>query len=524
MATLDRRTFLKHSGLVGGGLAAAGPLGMLGAHTAQAAQPPAAEGYGPLVEKGDLALPAAFNYVVVQTQGQPQSDGTLVPGIFDGMGAFPPAGGEAGDGKRTVLIRNHENRRQNGEIPVVVPPSARYDQDPTYRGGCTKVVVAREPAGKDPATGRQLYTYEVERSFGIIGGTDTNCAGGELPWKVWITCEEVVNRSSTGVKHGYVFEVDATLDGPVEDAVPVVQCGRMSHEAVAYSGGILYLTEDRSIVSDPVNGQIGALFYRYVPDSRPGRDGSFAETTGRLEALKVRGRPGANMDTQPVGVPLPVEWVLIEEPDHEDDTDNRRDRVPGFTPTRVQGRDKGAAIFDRLEGAWVQGRGANGGKVFFDATAGGTNNAGQIWEYDPGREVVTLLFQSPSRAILDSPDNVTIVPQTGDVLICEDGGGEQFIRGVTQDGEIFDFARKVTNDTEFCGACFSPDGQTLFVNQQGDRLGENEPPQGGRNRAVTYAIFGPFEKRVGPNDKNVGNGRSNGTEPAVRSEDVGGDA
>jgi uncharacterized protein len=208
-------------------------------------------------------------------------------------------------------------------------------------------------------------------------------------------------------------------------------------------------------------------------------------------------------------VPFAVEWVTVEEPDHDDDTNNRRDRAPGFTPTRIQAQDKGAAVFDRQEGMWVgaSGSSAAGQKVYFDCTEGGSNNLGQIWEYDPGRETVTLIFQSPSAAVLENPDNVTIVPQTQDILICEDSPGEQYIRGVTRDGEIYDFAQTVTNDTEFCGACFDPDGQTLYVNQQGDRLGENEPPQGlPETRAVTYAIYGPFERRAGPNNKNFGNG------------------
>lgn len=78
---------------------------------------------------------------------------------------------------------------------------------------------------------------------------------------------------------------------------------------------------------------------------------------------------------------------------------------------------------------------------------------------------------------------------------------------MTQDGEIYDFAQSQDNDSEFCGACFDPDGQTLYVNQQGGRGVENngEPSQG-VNPAVTYAIYGPFEKRAGANDKNFGNG------------------
>ena len=127
-----------------------------------------------------------------------------------------------------------------------------------------------------------------------------------------------------------------------------------------------------------------------------------------------------------------------------------------------------------------------------------------MWEYDPGREVLTLIYISRDPAELQNPDNVTIVPQTQDIFLCEDGPDEQFIRGVTQDGEIYDFAQTLTNDTEFAGACFDPDGQTLYVNQQGGR--GNLPGGIPEARAVTYAIYGPFEKREGSNNKNFGNG------------------
>ena len=50
-----------------------------------------------------------------------------------------------------------------------------------------------------------------------------------------------------------------------------------------------------------------------------------------------------------------------------------------------------------------------------------------------------------------------VVPQTGDIFICEYGAGEQFVCGLTLDGEIYDFAQTITNDTEFCGATFDPD-------------------------------------------------------------------
>jgi secreted PhoX family phosphatase len=488
---MNRRTFLSRTTALGG-LAMIGPLHALGARAAYGQPPPRVTGYGPLVPKGpELALPPEFNYQVISRQGQPMHDGFPTPGAFDGMGAFPaPNGG-------TILIRNHENRERLGEVPVVSP--APYD--PTVRGGNTKLIVRREKAGLS-ADGQQLYEYVVEDSFTILGGTSTNCAGGVLPFNKWITCEEVVKGPTfgpppggpTALKHGYVFEIDATSEVPVQ-ALPIIGAGRFHHEATVWRAGVLYQTEDRNISS-----QGGSCFYRYIPDRRVGQSGNLAETTGMLQALKLTNEFRANMDTgRAIGVPYPVEWVTIDEPDHDDDTDNRPDRVPGFTPVRFQAQDKGAAVFDRQEGMWV---GTGDSKIYFDCTEGGAQNLGQVWEYDPARETLTLIYESTTPSLLKHPDNIVIVPQTGDMFLCEDSSiRPQYIRGLTLDGEIYDFARALMGVTEFAGACFDPDGQTLYVNQYGQRSATDTAPdlpfgipgQGG----ITYAIYGPFEKRLG---------------------------
>jgi secreted PhoX family phosphatase len=233
---------------------------------------------------------------------------------------------------------------------------------------------------------------------------------------------------------------------------------------------------------------VGACFYRYVPtpSGMP-----LWRTTGTLQALKAKDVVHANMDqVHSVGAPFAVDWVTVDDPDHDDDTDNRKDRAPGFIPTRVQAQDKGAAFFHRQEGMWA----GPGNAIVFDCTQGGAIRKGQVWEYDPGRETITLVYESTDAARLDEPDNVVIVPQTHDIFLCEDSPGEQFIRGLTIDGQIYDFARTATNHTEFAGACFDRAGQTLYVNQQGERgsLPDGPPDQ----NAVTYAIYGPFEKRL----------------------------
>ncbi len=478
---MDRRNFIKAGAVFGGALAALGPFQSLSARRALGNAFAPSEGYGPLVNKGHLWLPAEFNYQIVSVQGSIMSDGQPTPGIFDGMAAYPGKNGT------TILIRNHENREQSGEQKVIVPDALQHNT--AARGGNTKLEVRRTRAGKDPATGLPIYNYEVERDFAILGGTSTNCAGGIRTPHTWITCEEVVKRLS-GKKHGYIFEIDATADGPVP-AVPVPQAGRRAHEAAFERAGIVYMTEDRSITSDPVLGSIGSCFYRYVPTPRGNQP--LAETSGPLQALKLRDEVHANMDTgRVVGLPYPVEWVTVDEPDHDDDTDNRTDRVSGFTPNRIQAQDKGAAYFDRLEGMWI---GPGKSKIYFDTTSGGAASLGQVWEYDAGRETLTLIYESVSSAALQSPDNIVVVPATGDIFLQEDGSGAQFVRGVTLDGEIYDFARTTANETEFCGGCFDPDGQTFYVNQQGER---GSLPNGPANsEAITYAIYGPFHKRAG---------------------------
>jgi uncharacterized protein len=498
MATMSRREFVRRSVVLGGTLAAVGPLQAFYARTAAAGARQETVGYGPLVLKGDLFLPAQFNYQVISRQGQLMSDGQPTPGIFDGMAAYP------GQAATAILIRNHENRERAGEQKVV---TGAFEYDQTTLAGNTKLVVRRTKAGRDPLTGEDLYSYEVVRDFAILGGTSTNCAGGIRHPHAWLACEEVVKGPTGGSdgmtapkRHGYVFEIDATADGPVP-AIPAPQLGRFVHEAALQRAGVVYLTEDRSIEPDPRHGAIGSCFYRYEGTPRGGGVPLW-QTSGVLQALKLRDVFHANMDeVHTVGVPFAVEWVTVDDPDHDDDTDNRKDRQPGFIPTRVQAQDKGAAFFHRQEGMWA---GPGDAKIYFDCTQGGAIKKGQVWEYDPGRETITLVYESTDAARLDEPDNIVIVPQTQDMLLCEDSPGEQFIRGLTVDGQIYDFARTATNHTEFAGACFDPDGQTLYVNQQGER---GSLPEGPPNQdAVTYAIYGPFEKRLGSNNKNFGNG------------------
>src|SRR3712207_2486382 len=162
MTVIDRRTFLRRTGVAGGALAAAGPFGAFTARSL-AADAEKAYGYGPLVPKTDargnqLYVHEAFDFVTVQQQGEPMRDGQPTPGIFDGMGAS-----EAKEGGATVLIRNHENRERAGEQKVVTGP---FEYDPLALGGNTKLVV-------DPKAILAKRAPYVRESFAILGGTST---------------------------------------------------------------------------------------------------------------------------------------------------------------------------------------------------------------------------------------------------------------------------------------------------------------------------------------------------------------
>jgi uncharacterized protein len=481
---VTRRRFTQGSIAVGGGLALAGPLSALQASSAEG-RVRRSPGYGeprptPEEDSGQvyLALPPGFKYRIINRQNDPMSDGKPTPGIFDGMAAYPGRGGT------TILIRNHENRSRDGEIPVVVPYGKRYDPDPNTRGGNTKLVVSNR-------------TRRVVESYAVLGGTHTNCAGGFLPWNSWITCEEIFNYGSvenntapTGMPHGYCFEVDAYADGPVEP-VPIRSAGRFAHEATTWLDGVLYETEDRG----------DAAFYRFLPRRRPREAGDLASFGGTLQALVVRGRPNFDANTAEPGESYQVEWVTIEEPNPPADT------------VRREAQAKNAAVFDRTEGAWTADD-----RIYFDCTTGGEAQCGQLWEYRPrGRDggELKLIYESRSTEELDGPDNVVVVPHTGHVWLQEDAQNEQYIRGVTPRGEIYDFARTVLNNTEFCGGTFSPDGRTFFVNQQGDRQDESgnvTTNPGPSMEALSYAIWGPFGGRDDDDDRDRGdrNGRGRG--------------
>ncbi|WP_020573980.1 PhoX family protein [Actinopolymorpha alba] len=445
-----RRQFLRGSLATAASLVALGPLEALGARTAGAApmtKRPSSPDYGPLYPVKDqttglplLKLPKGFEYISYGWTGDAMSDGIRTPGAHDGMAAF-----RRPDGK-VALVRNHEQGSFTGAFT-----EPAYNQ--AANGGTTNVIF-------DPDKGKFL------ESWASLSGTIRNCAGGPTPWGSWLTCEETTVLGPDGTRHGYVFEVPYDGKG---DPRPLRGMGRYSHEAVAVdpNTGIVYLTEDAT----------PSGLYRYLPTKK-----SDLAAGGELQMLVVETDSGTSYSTYTdgTGAEYRTSWVRIPNPDY----------APGEQRPAEQGAALGAAVFRRLEGAWW-----GNDRVYVVSTSGGPKGQGQVFEYDPARESMRVLFASPDASVLNNPDNICVSPRGG-IVLCEDGDDFEYLHGLTADGEIFPFAQnqvvipaggvpgKSVNPgdytgSEWCGSTFEPkNGNWLFANAQ--------------SPGITFAITGPF--------------------------------
>ena len=489
MNQLSRRALLQGAAASVGGVFVSGGLDTLLAGVARAGTDKLT--LGPVADLRDgivrLHLPTGFQYRSFHDTDTPVgspvtlTDGTVLPGRHDGMGAF------AGPNGNVWLIRNHEI---NGPVPAF-GPGAPYDTN--TGGGTTTTEVTTDG--------------HVVQSFTSLNGTQNNCAGGRMPWGSWITCEETVNGPDVGPdftnasnvsltqRHGFIFEVPA---GGQSNRQPITSAGRFAHEAAAYSPdeGMVYLTED--------NFGFPSGLYRYIPPVNPTESGGLANG-GRLQMLRVVGTPNAHLEaTQTIGATYAVDWVDIEDPNptfpYTPGQPAPTSNNDAISYVGNQGRAQGAAHFSRLEGASF-----TKGEIFFTSTQGGGaaetgpdtvggygNGPGQVWSYDPKYARLTCRYQSTSSAALELPDNITSRNDRGSIVICEDGPVENYIRRLSRDGELLDIALNQLRANvppaaaatprfaeEFAGATFSPDGETLFVNIQA-------------SKGITFAIWGPW--------------------------------
>ena len=416
----DRRQFLRATGTAFAALAASGCMRQGLATTG------AAPGYGPLVAdpNGLIDLPAGFTYRVLSSLGDAMSDGGTVPDAADGMGCFDLGGG------KLALVRNHELTpgQDGGGASGVAYDTVARSLVPLPGGTTTLVLDAR--------------TLAVEKQFRSLSGTIRNCAGGITPWGSWLSCEENVSKPDGRInkEHGWVFEVPAAATGPV-DPVPLKAMGRFNHEAACVdpATGIVYETEDRD----------DSLLYRFIPNVR----GQLA-AGGRLQALALEGQSDSRNWSGVAVAPQSWHagrWIDLDNPEAPDDD------------LRARGAAAGATLFARGEGMWM-----GEGEFYFACTSGGAAKLGQIFRLRPqsaGQDRLQLFFESESLAQFNYGDNLTIAP-SGHLIVCEDAYTDEVANrliGLTPDGAAYPLAL-CRIQTELAGACFSPDGRTLFVN------------------------------------------------------------
>ena len=386
-------------------------------------------GYGELNAdpEGLLDLPVGFTYRVLSSLGDAMTDGAVVPDKADGMGCF-----DLGDG-RLALVRNHELvSTDDGGGAFALGFGAK---DGVFvPGGTTHVVLDRD-------------SLKVSDQYRSLGGTIRNCSGGITPWGSWLTCEESVTgpgqKYGEGLdkNHGWVFEVPAAQTGLAEP-VPLVAMGRFNHEAACVdpATGYVYLTEDRE----------DSVLYRFMP-SEPGK----LSRGGRLQAMKVEGLTDLRNWTDTsvaVGTVGRVSWVDLEGVEAPEDD------------LRYQAAAKGASLIARGEGIHM-----GEGEAFICSTSGGDAGLGQIFKLSLSAsgddDRLALFFESVSHHQFNFGDNLTVAPN-GHLVVCEDQytvNVDNHLRGITTDGYAYPIAR-LNLQTELAGACFSPDGKTLFVN------------------------------------------------------------
>jgi secreted PhoX family phosphatase len=435
--SVSRRGVMKGGAAGALGIALAGSLDTI-FQTSAVAETGEAFGYGPLIPDPDgvLDLPKGFSYKTLSAVNDTIEEGVLVPGAHDGMATF--------DGRRRDTLRIVRNHEQTASGTKPVAPS-RLVYDPAAFGGTTTLEVDGEG---------NLVDHYIS-----LAGTSTNCAGGRTPWGTWLTCEETEGFGAQTKSHGWVFEVDPT--GRKTTPEPIIGMGRFAHEAVAIDPHTLtaYLTEDAS-------GPFG-LFFRYTPRSHR-REYHTYRAGGKLEAMYVPGLPDLSVVQEP-GATFRVRWVEVPDPS------------AATTSIRKQFENEQITRSQKLEGAWW-----GHGKAYFVASFSSTgdgaaaDHAGQVWKYDPRKGTIELELVFKPGGRFDGPDNITVSPYGGGVILAEDGDGEQYLVGTTRKGEPFAFAKNAFNGSEFCGVTFSPDGRTLFANRQ--------------SPGVTFAITGPWHR------------------------------
>ena len=442
MPSIDRRRFLK--GAAGAATAAAigGPFQGFTAMSANAngrdrqntlrAVPDLRDG------KVRLWLPegsSTARSTTPRSRVVPSTTAPRLPGRHDGMGAFP--------GARTATSGWSATTRST---------------DPVTARSATRRALRPDGPGRHDHRSRSPATARSSAPFTSLNGTQMNCSGGRMPWGSWITCEETVNGPDVGPDftgasnitltqpHGFIFEVPA---GGQSNRQPITAAGRFAHEAVAFDprDGVLYLTED--------NFGFPSGFYRYArrrnpmddraagqrrpaadargrgpaqrrPGGRAARRRDATTSTGSTSTTRTRRSP-----TRP-GRPAPTT---------NNDGHHLRRQPGAGAGRRVLLAPRGRRVRRRRRSTSPRPRAAAPAETGHRPIADGYGNGTR-----PGVGVRTrrqtaapVVYQSPGADALDFPDNITTSPR-GTLVLCEDNVNDNYIRGLTPRGRLFDIA------------------------------------------------------------------------------------
>ena len=299
---------------------------------------------------------------------------------------------------------------------------------------------------------------EVEDAYSILNNTTQNCAGGDTPWRTWISCEESMD--------GLCWECDPFGPG---QGIAKPALGRFAHEAVAVDERrrTVYLTED---VRD-------GRFYRWTASPEDvHKSGRLALEQGSLEVMNII---GFHDDCYPqsdtlVQRELAVSWAPVVEPERSQ-SDVRSD-------LRAAGSGVPGTIFAGGEGLWTYQVPAATARALRSRAAPKdvdtlifwtTKIDNRVWVLDVANQRVEIIFDNSQ---IDMPfrsvDNLTVSPW-GDVLVAEDPIDSEVARlMVVLPNKGAQILLEIHHaGSEICGPAFTPDGSRLYFSSQRYELG-----------------------------------------------------
>ena len=277
-----------------------------------------------------------------------------------------------------------------------------------------------------------------------------------MPWGSWITCEETVNGPDVGPdftggpnvpltkRHGFVFEVPKHGQS---DREPIT-----ARRPVRARVGGVRPARGRAV---PERGQL-RVAVRVLPVR--------AEAQPAAHRPPGQPRPAADAEGQAPAQPGPGGQPAARAPGTGSSgwtstTRRRRSRTrrasrrrPPTTPRSRTSRGRAGRRARRTSPGW-RARSTTGASCTSRSTQGGgpaetvarpdrrrvRQRHGQVWAYHTRSRTLSLVYQSPGPDVLDFPDNVTTSPR-GTLVVCEDNINDNYLRGLTQRGELFDIA------------------------------------------------------------------------------------